>query len=288
CRFCSEPVADPPSWKIRTRHLVLDRPLIMGIVNVTPDSFSDGGRYQDPELAIQHGLDLAQQGADLVDVGGESTRPGSEGVPAEIELARVLPVVEALATRGVAVSIDTSKATVARHAIEAGAEVINDVTAGSDPDMLGLAAESGCGLVLMHMQGTPRTMQERPSYEDVVREVKDFLVERALAAEFAGIDRAAISIDPGIGFGKTVDHNLELLRRLGELVSTGYPVAVGTSRKGFLGHLTGVDQPEERDVATAATTALAVMAGAAMVRVHDVESSRQAARIAWAIARTRI
>lgn len=260
----------------------------MGIVNVTPDSFSDGGRYQDPELAIQHGLDLAQQGADLVDVGGESTRPGSEGVPAEIELARVLPVVEALATRGVAVSIDTSKATVARHAIEAGAEVINDVTAGSDPDMLGLAAESDCGLVLMHMQGTPRTMQERPSYEDVVREVKDFLVERALAAEFAGIDRAAISIDPGIGFGKTVDHNLELLRRLGELVSTGYPVAVGTSRKGFLGHLTGVDHPEERDVATAATTALAVMAGAAMVRVHDVESSRQAARIAWAIARTRI
>lgn len=281
-------MADGPYWQVRTRSLDLSRPLLMGIVNVTPDSFSDGGSHLATSAAIQHGRSLVRAGADLVDVGGESTRPGAEAVDAATEKERVLPVVRALADEGVVVSIDTAKAEVAAEAVEAGAEVINDVTAGADPAMLGEMASSGAGVVLMHMKGTPRTMQDDPRYEDVVAEVKEFLVARAQAAEKEGVARTAIFVDPGIGFGKTVDHNLELLRRLGALVACGYPVMVGTSRKTFLGKLTGIEDPDQRDVATAATTALAVAAGAAMVRVHDIVSSRQAAAVAWAVSRARI
>lgn len=281
-------MADGPYWQVRTRSLDLSRPLLMGIVNVTPDSFSDGGSHLATSAAIQHGRSLVRAGADLVDVGGESTRPGAEAVDAATEKERVLPVVRALADEGVVVSIDTAKAEVAAEAVEAGAEVINDVTAGADPAMLGEMASSGAGVVLMHMKGTPRTMQDDPRYEDVVAEVKEFLVARARAAEKEGVARTAIFVDPGIGFGKTVDHNLELLRQLGALVACGYPVMVGTSRKTFLGKLTGIEDPDQRDVATAATTALAVAAGAAMVRVHDIVSSRQAAAVAWAVSRARI
>lgn len=279
---------DLSGWQTRSRRLPLRRPLIMGIVNVTPDSFSDGGRYLDPKQAVAHGLELAEAGADIVDVGGESTRPGSEGIDAETEIGRVVPVVEELARRGVVVSVDTSKSEVARQAIEAGAEVVNDVTAGADAGMFAVVASTGAGLILMHMKGTPRTMQDNPVYDDVVAEVRRFLVERASAARAAEVPRAAIAIDPGIGFGKTVEHNLELLRRLGDLVATGYPVAVGASRKGFLGRLTGLENPAERDVASAAVTSLVVAAGAAIVRAHDVASSVQARAVAWAIARAGI
>jgi dihydropteroate synthase len=204
-------------------------------------------------------------------------------VPAEVELRRVLGVVEGLVAAGVAVSVDTAKAVVAEACLEAGAEVVNDVTAGADPAMWETVARHRAGYVVMHMLGTPRTMQDDPRYDDVVGEVRSFLVERAEGARAAGIDRAAIVIDPGLGFGKTTEHNLELLRRLGELVATGYPVLVGASRKAFLGVITGVSSPAQRDVATAAVTALAVAAGAAAVRVHDVAASRQAAAIAHAL-----
>lgn len=260
----------------------------MGVVNVTPDSFSDGGLFSSADEAIAHGRRLVEEGADLIDIGGESTRPGSEPVDEQTEKERVVPVVEALTEIGAVVSIDTTKAGVASAAIAAGAEVVNDVTAGSDPGMFDLVASSGAGMVLMHMQGTPRTMQEDPRYEDVVAEITGFLLERTAAAEAAGIAREALVIDPGIGFGKTVEHNLELIRRLGVLVSTGYPVMVGASRKGFLGKIAGIDVPARRDVATAAVTALVVSSGAAIVRVHDVVSSREAAAVAWSVSRIQI
>jgi dihydropteroate synthase len=284
----SHPSPEPTVWRLRSRRLALDRPLLMGVLNVTPDSFSDGGLFTHPRAAIEKGRELAADGADVVDVGGESTRPGSGGVDVATEMERVLPVVSELSADGIIVSIDTAKAAVAAAAVEAGAEIINDIAAGADPDMLSVMADTGAGAVLMHMQGIPRTMQEDPHYDDVVAEVREFLVDRAGRAEAAGISPGSIMLDPGIGFGKTVDHNLELLRRLGDLVATGYPILVGASRKGFLGKLTGVEDPRERDVATAATTALAVVAGAAMVRVHDVQSSRQAALISFAVSRVRI
>lgn len=260
----------------------------MGIVNVTPDSFSDGGRFDTADAAIAHARELAEAGADLIDVGGESTRPGSEPVTAPVEIERVVPVIETLTNEGVVVSVDTTKAEVAARALAAGAEAVNDVTAGSDPDMLATVAGTGAGLVLMHMQGTPRTMQDDPRYDDVVGEVTAYLLDRAQAAVAAGVDSAAIVIDPGIGFGKTTNHNLELIRSLGELVATGWPVMVGASRKGFLGRVTGEEDPAARDVSTAAVTALAVARGAAVIRVHDIASSRQAAEVAWAVARARI
>ncbi len=259
----------------------------MGVLNVTPDSFSDGGLFVDTDAALAHARRLIAAGADIIDVGGESTRPGARPVDTDTERRRVLPVVEALADETV-VSIDTRKAAVARAAVAAGAEIINDVAAGADPEMLGVMAESSAGVVLMHMKGTPQTMQNDPRYDDVVSEVRDFLVRRAAEAEARGVAARSIVIDPGIGFGKTGEHNLELLHRLGELVATGYPVLIGTSRKAFLGRITGIEDPRRRDIATAATTALAVAAGAAVVRVHDVETSRQAAQVAWAVARMRI
>jgi dihydropteroate synthase len=266
----------------------------MGIVNVTPDSFSDGDAFFDRglpvgEAAIRHGLQLVADGADIIDVGGESTRPGSAGVTEAEEMERVLPVVAGLVDRGVVVSVDTSKPAVAAAAVQAGAEIINDVTAFGDPDMARVCVEAGVGVVLMHMQGEPRTMQDEPTYGDVVSEVAGFLGSRAAAAVGAGVDRERICLDPGIGFGKSLEHNLELLGRLDALVAVGHPVLVGASRKRMLGQILEASgrtvRPDARDAATAATTALAIAAGAAVVRVHDVASSFQVARTSDAIVR---
>jgi dihydropteroate synthase len=272
-------------WRLRGFDLTLDRPRIMGVVNVTPDSFSDGGQFLSADAAIEHGLRLVEQGADLIDVGGESTRPGAGAVSVDQELDRVVDVVEALAAAGVLVSIDTSKARVAAGAIEAGAVVINDVTALGDPDMAELAGRHQVGLVLMHMQGSPQTMQTEPRYDDVVGEVSGFLVERAAQAEAAGVGRSSIAIDPGIGFGKTVDHNLLLLRDLGVLADLGYPLVVGTSRKSFLAKVAGRSAPGDRDLASAVSVALAVERGADIVRVHNVSACREAALLTLAIVR---
>lgn len=269
-------------WQVRERTLA-GGPFLMGIINVTPDSFSDGGSFLAPEKAIEHGRQLIDEGAAIVDVGGESTRPGADAVTEEEELRRVLPVVEALAGEGAVVSIDTSKPGVARAAIGAGAAIINDVSASAD--MVEIASSTGAGLVVMHMQGTPRTMQSNPTYGDVVGEVREFLIGRAEHAVERGVDRSQIVIDPGIGFGKTLDHNLELLTHLEAFTSSGYPVLVGTSRKSFLGVLTGEAMPERRDLATAATTALAVAAGVFVVRVHNVAVSRPAMQVAGAMVR---
>jgi dihydropteroate synthase len=256
-------------------------PKLMGVVNVTPDSFSDGGLYLDPERAIAHGEELVRDGAEILDVGGESTRPGAEEVSAEEELRRVEPVVEGLA--GVTVSIDTSKLAVAEAALDAGAEIVNDVTAlRGDPEIGALCADRGAGLVLMHMQGSPRTMQEDPVYEDVVDDVKAFLAERMEAAVSAGVDEQRIWLDPGIGFGKTVDHNLELLARIGELRDLGQPLVVGTSRKSFIGKLDG-SEASERLGGTIASSVLAAVEGADVLRVHDVSEVRQAMTVATAI-----
>ena len=257
----------------------------MGIVNVTPDSFSDGGRFLDPTSAIEHGRALIGEGADVLDVGGESTRPGAPPVAAELELERVVPVVAGLAADpgSVAVSIDTSKLAVAEAALDAGASMVNDVTAFvAEPDLAGLCAERGCDVVLMHMRGTPRTMQADPVYDDVVDDVKRFLDERIGAAVAAGVAEERIWIDPGIGFGKTLEHNLELLRRLGELAGLGRPIVVGTSRKSFIGKLTG-REVGERLGGTVATNVLAAAAGAAMLRVHEVAPIRDACLIAAAL-----
>lgn len=256
-------------------------PQVMGVVNVTPDSFSDGGLYLDPDRAIAHGRELLDQGAEILDVGGESTRPGAEPVAAEEELRRVLPVVEGLA--GAVISVDTSKAAVAAAALDAGATIVNDVTAlRGDPAMAPLCAESGATVVLMHMRGEPRTMQEDPVYDDVVAEVKAFLDARIEFAEAAGIAAERIWVDPGIGFGKTSAHNLELLRRLEELAELGRPLVVGTSRKGFIGRLDG-SAAHERLGGTIASTVFAAAAGAEVLRVHDVTEVRQALTVATAI-----
>jgi dihydropteroate synthase len=247
-------------------------PVVMGIVNVTPDSFSDGGRYLDPELAIAHGLSLVAEGAGVVDVGGESTRPGAAPVDEAEERRRVVPVVEALAPH-VRVSVDTRHASVAEAAIEAGATLVNDVSAA----LWEVAAAAGVGWVALHMQGEPGTMQADPHYDDVVGEVRAFLVERAERALAAGVPE--VWVDPGIGFGKTIDHNLELLHRLDELVAAGHPVLVGTSRKGFLGKLTGGAPADDRLEASLATAVVAAANGARMVRAHDVLPTVHAMRI---------
>jgi dihydropteroate synthase len=255
----------------------------MGIVNVTPDSFSDAGLFLDAPAATRHGLRLAEEGAAIVDVGGESTRPGAEPVPEEEELGRVLPVVEALASAGQRVSIDTTKLEVARAALAAGATVVNDVSAFRfAPGLAGLVASEGATCCLMHMLGEPRTMQADPRYEDVVSEVKAFLEERLAFATGEGVPEERVWLDPGIGFGKTVAHNLELLRRLDELVAIGRPVVVGTSRKSFLGKLTGGRAEDERLPGTIATNVLALERGASVFRVHDVGPVADALRVAAA------
>jgi dihydropteroate synthase len=256
---------------------------LMGIVNVTPDSFYDGGLFLDAEVAVEHGRELAEQGADILDVGGESTRPGAEAVSAEEELARVLPVVEGLSSGDVPVSIDTSKLAVAEAALDAGAEIVNDVTAlRAQPELAGLCAERDTEVVLMHMLGDPRTMQENPTYGDVLDDVRAFLAKRIEFATAEGIDEERIWVDPGIGFGKTVEHNLELLRRLGELDELGQPIVVGTSRKSFIGKLTGAPV-DERLGGTIASSVIAVANGAEVLRVHDVGPVREALTAAEAI-----
>jgi dihydropteroate synthase len=255
----------------------------MGVVNVTPDSFSDGGLFLEPDRAIQHGERLVAEGADLLDVGGESTRPGACAVSAAEEFERVGPVLEGLRDAGVPISIDTSKVAVARAALDGGAAIVNDVTAlRAEPELADLCAERRCGVVLMHMQGTPRTMQEAPAYDDVVEDVRAFLAERIEAARGAGIEEERVWVDPGIGFGKTVEHNLELLRRLGELRDLGRPIVVGTSRKSFIGKLTGRDV-DERLGGTIASSVLALAGGAEVLRVHDVAETRQAVQVAETI-----
>lgn len=278
--------ADRTRWKLRDREVSLAGvPLVMGIVNVTPDSFSDGGRFLDADAAVAHGKRLLEEGADLLDVGGESTRPGSAPVAVDEELRRVVPVVDRLVRETKAcVSVDTRKARVAEEAVAAGAAVINDVSAlRADPRMGEVAARTGAGLVLMHMQGTPATMQQEPAYADVVGEIAAFLRERGAAAYLAGVLDEAIVYDPGIGFGKTAAHNLEILRRLAELAALGRPILVGPSRKAFIGHVLGGLPPEERVEGTAAAVALAVAGGAAIVRVHDVAAMARAVRVAAAI-----
>jgi dihydropteroate synthase len=261
-------------------------PTLMGIVNVTPDSFSDGGLYLDREAAIAHGIELAAEGARILDIGGESTRPGAEAVDAELERERTEPVVAALAGPdgpGAEISIDTSKASVALVALDAGATIVNDVTAlRADPELAAVCGERGPIVVLMHMQGTPRTMQENPTYDDVVDDVRAFLAERIEVAMAAGVDESRIWVDPGIGFGKTLAHNLELLRRLGELRELGRPIVVGSSRKSFIGALTG-RAASERLGGTVASNVLALAAGADVFRVHDVREVKRGLAVAAAI-----
>jgi len=282
---------EPITWELRSRSLTTsDHTLVMGILNVTPDSFSDGGRWADTGAAINRGREMAAIGADVIDVGGESTRPGAALVDPAEELERVLPVVETLAGEGIVVSIDTSKPSVAVAAIEAGAEIVNDVTGLSEPAMIEACSDSGVGTVIMHMLGDPRTMQLNPTYEDVVVEVAEFLRHRAEEANAAGIDSSRIVVDPGIGFGKTIRHNLALLDGVDRL-GDGRPVLIGASRKAFLGSI--LDQAgrpssaEDRDRATGATIALAIEKGAAIVRVHDVAGAVDVGRTADAIVRVR-
>jgi len=273
----------PRSWAIRGGAVALDKPVIIGILNVTPDSFSDGGRLSSVDAAVEHGARLAADGASLLDVGGESTRPGAAPVSADEEIGRVMPVVEKLVKRGIgAVSVDTRKAAVARAALDAGAAVINDVSGLSfDPGLAPLAAEARAGVILMHMRGTPATMDSLAKYQDVAAEVAAELAATAARAETAGIAREGIVLDPGFGFAKTAEHNFRLLDELATIVGVGYPVAVGLSRKRFLGAATG--RPvEDRDRATAVACALAWERGARLFRVHDVALTREALSLASA------
>ncbi len=271
-------------------------PSIMAILNVTPDSFSDGGRFTDIDDAVARGLELAAQGADVIDVGGESTRPGSQRVDPDEQIRRTADIIAALRQAldrrypHVQISIDTTRAAVARTALERGSSILNDVSAGTDdPEMFALAAQFGVPLILMHMRGQPADMQNEPTYDDVVAQVLDYLNERADAAQAAGVARDKIWIDPGIGFGKTKIHNLQLLAALDQFVATGYPVLLGTSRKRFMGAIvtppdaTTAPQPDELIGATCATTVLGTLAGVHMFRVHDVTPNRQAALVTAAI-----
>jgi dihydropteroate synthase len=245
--------------------------LVMGILNITPDSFSDGGKFLDTQTAIERGLQMASQGAAIIDVGAESTRPGAQPVSAAEQIQRAVPVIKQLTKQiTIPISIDTYNIDVAKAALDEGASIINDITALADDRMAELAAKTGVPVILMHMKGTPQTMQKEPVYSDVVREVKQFLLDRAVKAEHFGIIKEKIFIDPGIGFGKTADHNIVLLKHINEFVATGYRVLLGTSRKRFIGSITGKDTPADRIFGTAATVALAAESGVSIVRVHDV------------------
>jgi dihydropteroate synthase len=268
-----------------------DKPLIMGILNVTPDSFSDGGKFSGLNAALQQAELMLSEGADMIDIGGESTRPGSKPVAAGEQIQRVVPVIQAIRQQmgsDVYISIDTTLSEVAKAALAAGANIINDVSGGRDDGaILTLAAQAGVPIILMHSQGTPKTMQDNPHYDNVVQEVLDALDECVNAALKAGIKKEAIVIDPGIGFGKRKQDNLDLLAHLDALVAMGFPVLLGTSRKRFMGTICEVSEPSELVTATAVTTALGVMAGVQMFRVHDVRENRQAADVAWAIKQSR-
>jgi dihydropteroate synthase len=264
-------------------------PVVAGILNVTPDSFSDGGNYVDPEAAAEHAAAMLNEGAAIIDVGGESTRPGSDPVSPEEEARRVVPVIERIvaARPGAIISVDTYRSATATAALEAGAGIVNDVTAlRGDPRMAAVVAEAGCPVILMHMQGEPKTMQSEPRYTDVVREVNDFLRSRVEHAVAAGVGGDNIIVDPGIGFGKTVDHNLTLLRDLGSVVDLGFPVLVGASRKRFIGSITGVEEAAERVFGTVASTVLAYERGATLFRVHDVRANSEALAVAEAVVST--
>lgn len=271
----------------RLRGALGKRTLIMGVLNLTPDSFYDGGRYTTLERALARAEQMIAEGADILDIGGESTRPGADPVPLEEEIRRTLPVIEAIAARyDIALSIDTTKSEVARLALQAGAHIVNDISGMRfDPRMPEVVAEAGALAILMHIKGTPKTMQQNPTYEDVVREVRDTLAQHAERAQQAGIPKERIWLDPGIGFGKTLEHNLQLLRRLPDLKSLGYPVLVGTSRKSFIGLILGGLPPEERLEGTLATLALAIAWGADAVRVHDVKEAFRAVKVADALVR---
>jgi dihydropteroate synthase len=256
----------------------------MGVLNVTPDSFSDGGEFFDTNKAIEHGLKMAADGAAIIDIGGESTRPGSASVSTKEQINRVVPVIEAIAKKvGVPISIDTTNCEVAKAALDAGAAMTNDITALSNQQMGKLAAERGVPVVLMHIQGTPATMQIEPRYKDVVGEVLCFLLERAKLAEQFGVAKDMIFIDPGIGFGKTIEHNLLLLRDIDRFVDSGYRICIGTSRKSFIGRITGKEKPAERIFGTAATVALCAAAGVSIVRVHDVAEMADVVKIINAV-----
>jgi dihydropteroate synthase len=277
-------------WRTNRRAFDLtNRGVIMGVINVTPDSFSDGGSFSSAQAAIDHGLRLAGEGAEILDIGGESTRPGAAPVSVEQELQRVLPVIEGLSGKtSAALSIDTSKAAVARAAVAAGAEIINDVTAmQGDANMPRIAAENGCAIFLMHMRGTPRTMQKDPQYDDVVTEVAAHLRERVEAARMAGIEADRIAIDPGIGFGKTVEHNLQLIAGLGKFATLGHPVLLGVSRKSFLATAAQCPDVSDRDVPTAALTAIGYGLGARIFRVHAARPNVQALRLAESLSSVR-
>ena len=279
-----EGMAAPMELHIKGQRLGLDRPVLMGVVNVTPDSFFDGGRFDNPQRAVAHAVRLVEEGAALLDIGAESTRPGALSVDEQEERRRLIPVVAALAKAvSVPISVDTSKAEVARAAIDAGAVMINDVTAlRGDRAMVDVAAQTGAGLVLMHMQGTPETMQQAPHYDDVVGEIAQFLAERARFAVDHGVSQDRIVLDPGIGFGKTLDHNLDLLANLHVFAQLGFPLLVGPSRKGFIGQLTH-QSVEARAWGTAGVVALAVQQGANILRVHDVGPMKDVVSVAIAI-----
>ncbi len=264
---------------------VSHKPLVMGILNVTPDSFSDGGRYLDPKIAVEQGLRMAEEGADIIDVGGESTRPGAGAVRARDEAARVVPVIRALAARvRIPISVDTYKTEVARAALDAGASIVNDISAFRfDPTMARLIASSGAGAVLMHIKGRPRTMQRQPAYRDVVAEIDAYFAKRVDAAVGAGIAPAQLALDPGIGFGKTPRHNLSILKHLGRFLGHGRPLVVGASRKSFIGSLNGGIGPRERLPGSLAAALAAAAAGAAVLRVHDVPQTRQAINTFFAV-----
>ena len=267
-------------WNCRGREVVCGpRTLIMGILNVTPDSFSDGGKFQTLEKAVARGLQMVEEGADIIDIGGESTRPGAKPVQALEEIARTVPVIKKLREKtGALISIDTRKAEVARAALAAGADIINDISALADPGMAAVAAETGAGLVLMHMLGTPETMQNNPRYDNVVSNVWNFLEERMAFAVARGVAPEQIVLDPGIGFGKTDEHNLTLLKGIPQLAASGRPVLIGASRKSFIGRITG-GGPDERLTGSLAIAAFAVLRGAHILRVHDVKESCDAVRL---------
>jgi dihydropteroate synthase len=280
-------MAGEPIWRCGPHVIPLrQRTLVMGIVNVTPDSFSDGGAYGGPDDAVKHALQMVGDGADLLDVGGESTRPGSDAVPADEERSRVLPVIEGIVKErpDLPVSIDTRKPDVARAALEAGATIVNDISAGADPAMFDVVRDSGAGMILMHMRGEPQTMQEDPTYYDVMAEVRGFLGYHIEVAVASGIDRDRLCVDPGIGFGKTVEHNLAILREIGAFQHLGVPVLVGPSRKGFIGALTDTEV-DERVEGTAGVVAWCAAHSVDIVRVHDVKQMTRVVRVVDAIAR---
>jgi dihydropteroate synthase len=280
------------TWKISpARSLPLDQPRIMGVLNVTPDSFSDGGVHLDRAAAVEHALRMQEQGAAIIDIGGESTRPGAVAITPNEQIARTVPVIEAIRrTSGLPISIDTTSAAVAAAALDVGADIINDISAGRDDEaMLSLAASRGCGLILMHRLRLPAgdsysdQYVDEPRYDDVVAEVRDFLLERAAVAERAGVDRAAIAIDPGLGFGKSVAQNFELIARARALVETGYPVLCGASRKSFIGRATGVEEPAQRIIGSVAASVAMFLQSVKLFRVHDVAEHREALAVGEAV-----